>query len=193
MQMLMLLMLAGGCGVYSLAKSSSRRQASCGRKDGKQRRYITVKEHVDTMNWRDKSIERLKEIKRRTANTGRRVLHTKAVVKAIDKIVEAGMSATDATKGALQKSARNTFGGMELLELDFLLEVIERMEEDSEYDLTMQKLVFGELVRRGQLGKADSKALVTYATDEKGVYGKEIQRAAMEELAGRTKVGSAAV
>lgn len=80
-----------------------------------------------------------------------------------------------------------------MLGLDFLLEVVERMEEDSEYDLTMQKLVFGELVRRGQLGKADSKALVAYATDEKEIYGKEIQRAAMEELAGRTKVGSSAV
>ncbi len=207
MQMLMLLVLAGGCGVYSLVKSS-------GRRVDKQRRYITVKGHIDTMNWRDKSIERLKEIKRRTANTGRRVLHTKAAVKVIDKIIEAGRSATDTTPqdalfhrtpsstgrltaggraGTLQKATRNTFGGMELLGLDFLLEVVERMEEDSEYDLTMQKLVFSELARRGQLGKADSRALVAYATDEKGVYGKKIQRAAMEELAGRTKVGSATV
>jgi hypothetical protein len=199
MQMLMLLMLAGGCGVYSLVKSS--------RRGGKQRRYIAVKGHIDTMNWRDKSIERLKEIKRRTANTGRRVLHTKAAIKAIGKIIEAGRSATDTTPqdallhrtpsggraGTLQKATRNTFGGMELLGLDFLLEVVERMEENSEYDLTMQKLVFGELVRRGQLGKADSRALVAYATDEKGVYGKKIQRAAMEELAGRTQVSSAAV
>lgn len=213
MQMLMLLMLAGGCGVYSLVKSSSRR-------NDKQRRYITVKGHIGTMNWRDKGIERLKEIKRRTANTGRRVLHTKAVAKAIDKIVEASRSATEATpQDSLlpqvpqgtplsgtpygrrvgkqtempKKTARNTFDGMELLAIDFLLEVVERTQEDSDYDLTMQKLVFSELARRGQLRKADSKALVIYATDEKGVYGKEIQRAAMEELSGRTKVGSTSV
>lgn len=76
--------------------------------------------------------------------------------------------------------------GMEILELDFLLSVVENTESDDSNDVTMRKLNFNELLRREQLDTIDSTALKVYAKNEDKLYGKVIQCEAMKELTKRT-------
>ena len=88
------------------------------------------------------------------------------------------------------KSKRDLTSGMELLDLDFLLGLIEHPERNNKKDVTIRKLGFNELVRRKQLSAADSKVLKVYAMNEGNHYSKDIQCAAMKELAGRTRPSS---
>lgn len=76
--------------------------------------------------------------------------------------------------------------GMEILELDFLLSIVENTESDDSNDVTMRKLNFNELLRREQLDTIDSTALKVYAKNEDKLYGKVIQCEAMKELTKRT-------
>jgi len=85
------------------------------------------------------------------------------------------------------KAQRNLAGGMDLLELDFLLGVIENINGEDKNDVAMRKLAFNEALRRNQQNEIDSAALSVYAVDEKGLYGKDIQCAAMKELYRRTE------
>lgn len=81
--------------------------------------------------------------------------------------------------------------GMELLGQDFLLKVIEDANGDGdEKDVTMRKLNFKELLRRGKLDQIDSKALREYAINKGNLYGKDIQFEAMKHLAERTAKGN---
>jgi hypothetical protein len=73
-----------------------------------------------------------------------------------------------------------------LLELDFLLGVIENIDGVDKNDVAMRKLTFNEVLRRNQQNEVDSAPLAVYAVDEKGLYGKDIQCAAMKELNRRT-------
>jgi hypothetical protein len=84
------------------------------------------------------------------------------------------------------KSDRDTGGGMELLEMDFLLSVVENTKGDDKNDVTMRKLVFNELIRRDQVSAVDSQALKVYTVDEDKLYGKDIQCEAMKKLTDRT-------
>ena len=81
---------------------------------------------------------------------------------------------------------RDLASGMEMLELDFLLGVIEKTKGDDKNDVAMRKLGFNELLRREQQKQIDSKALTVYAIDEDNLYGKDIQCEAMKELTKRT-------
>jgi hypothetical protein len=83
-------------------------------------------------------------------------------------------------------SGRDLAGGMELLELDFLLGVIESTDGDDKNDVTMRKLSFNELLRREQLDTIDSNALKVYAVNNGDLYGKDIQCEAMKKLTERT-------
>lgn len=85
------------------------------------------------------------------------------------------------------KTGRNLGGGMEMLDLDFLLGVIESTDGEDKNDVAMRKLSFNEALRRNQQNEIDSSALTVYAVDEKGLYGKDIQCAAMKELTKRTE------
>jgi hypothetical protein len=76
--------------------------------------------------------------------------------------------------------------GMEILELDFLLSIIENIDGDDKNDVTMRRLNFNELFRREQLDTIDSSALKTYAKNDGNLYGKVIQCEAMKELTKRT-------
>ena len=84
------------------------------------------------------------------------------------------------------RAGRNLAGGMEMLELEFLLGVVEHTEGDDKNDVAMRKLSFNEVLRREQQSEIDSSALSVYAVDEKDLYGKDIQCAAMKELTRRT-------
>jgi len=85
-----------------------------------------------------------------------------------------------------RKSGRDMHSGMELLALDFLLSIVENIEASEKNDITMRKLCFNELIRTNQLREVDSKALKNYGMDADAHFGKEIQCAALGELAERT-------
>jgi hypothetical protein len=89
-----------------------------------------------------------------------------------------------------RKRGKDLQSGMELLGLDFLLKVVENTNDGSdEKDVTMRKLNFKELQRRGKLNQADSNALKVYAVNKSNLYGKDIQCEAMKSLAERTTKG----
>ncbi len=85
------------------------------------------------------------------------------------------------------KRGRDLHGGLELLELDFLLDMVENIEGIEEYDLTMRKLSFHELARTTRLSEIDSGVLKYYCMDEDGLYDRRTQCEAMQELSSRTE------
>src|SRR4030042_1432681 len=63
-------------------------------------------------------------------------------------------------KNLTAKKEKDLQSGMELLELDFLLKVVESANGDNdEKDIAIRKLNFNELSRRGELNQLDSAAL----------------------------------
>jgi hypothetical protein len=96
-----------------------------------------------------------------------------------------------AGKSAMSKE-RDLAGGMDMLELDFLLGVVESTTGAEKNDVTMRKLGFNEVLRRAKQNEIDSKALTVYAVDTDKLYGKDIQCEAMKELTKRTPSGSKA-
>jgi len=81
---------------------------------------------------------------------------------------------------------KDTLAGMELLERNFLVSVVERTDSPDQRDIEMRRLCFTELTRRKELWSIASAALKVYTLDEDGFYGKVIRCEAMAELAGRT-------
>ena len=84
------------------------------------------------------------------------------------------------------KKNKNLHSGMDLLELDFLLSIIENTDGNDQNDLTMRKLNFKEVVKRKKLSQVKSRTLTIYGIDQGDRYGKDIQCKAMQELAKRT-------
>lgn len=84
-----------------------------------------------------------------------------------------------------KRRGRDLGSGMELLELDFVLDVVENTTGSEETEITMRQLCFKELHRRESMHEVGSAALKVYATNGK-TYGKDIQCEAMKELALRT-------
>jgi hypothetical protein len=106
------------------------------------------------------------------------------------RIVELGGAEETTGEATMEKkprTGRNLAGGMDLLEMDFLLGVIENTEGDDKNDVAMRRLSFNEVLRRNQQSDIDSASLSVYAVDEKDLYGKDIQCAAMKELTRRTE------
>jgi hypothetical protein len=81
---------------------------------------------------------------------------------------------------------RDLHGGMDLLELDFLLSMVENTKGNDQNDVTMRKLNFNEVLRREKQDQIDSNALAVYAVNAGNLYGKDIQCEATKELARRT-------
>ena len=77
-------------------------------------------------------------------------------------------------------------GGMEILDLDFLLSIVENTKGNDTNDVTMRRLTFDELLRREQLDTIDSNALKVYAMNDGNLYGKVIQCEAIKVLTERT-------
>jgi hypothetical protein len=106
-------------------------------------------------------------------------------VRPTDREPSGGAAGEEKPKNEMGKE-RDLAGGMEMLELDFLLGVIEDTKSDDKNDVAMRKLGFNELLRREQQKEIDSGALTVYAVDESNLYGKTIQCEAMKELTKRT-------
>ncbi len=106
------------------------------------------------------------------------------------RIVELGVAEETAGEATMEKktrTGRNLAGGMDLLEMDFLLGVIENTDGEDKNDVAMRRLSINEVLRRNQQSEIDSAAMTVYAVDEKDLYGKDIQCAAMKELTRRTE------
>ena len=85
-----------------------------------------------------------------------------------------------------EKKSKELHSGMELLESDFLLSIVENTEDNDQKDVTMRRLNFNELLRRKKLNQVNSKALKVYAINRGNLYGKDMQCEAMRQLAERT-------
>lgn len=81
---------------------------------------------------------------------------------------------------------QKTTGGLELLEDNFLVEMVNQVTNTDSDDLTMHMLALKEMIRRDKLNLASSKALAFYTLNKTKEYDKKIQCAAMLELAKRT-------
>ena len=86
----------------------------------------------------------------------------------------------------LTEKNRDLQGGMELLEVDFLLSIVENTKGTAQNDVTMRKLNFNEVLRREKQSQIDSNALAVYVVNAGNLYGKDIQCEATKELAKRT-------
>ena len=84
------------------------------------------------------------------------------------------------------EKTKNLHSGMELLELDSLLTIVENTKGKGKNDVTIRKLNFSELIRREKLNQLNSNALKVYAINQGNLYSKVIQCEAIKELAGRT-------
>jgi hypothetical protein len=107
-----------------------------------------------------------------------------------NKLVELGSTQETSGEEAMEKktrTGRNLAGGMDILEMDFLLGVIETTDGEDKNDVAMRRLSFNEVLRRNQQSEIDSSSLAVYAVDAKQLYGKDIQFAAMKELTRRTE------
>ena len=114
---------------------------------------------------------------------------------AASKVVEVhplGKAPSDISGGENMKSGFGRHGekdlaiGMEILDLDFLLSIVENTEGNDKNDVAMRRLTFDELLRREQQDTIDSNALKVYAMNEGELYGKVIQCEAMKVLTERT-------
>jgi len=103
-----------------------------------------------------------------------------------NKVVEMRSSANNAAAGTKSSKERDLAGGMEMLEIDFLLGVIENTKSNDKNDVMMRKLGFNELLRRAKQNQIDSTALTVYAVNQGNLYGRDIQCEAMKALTKRT-------
>ncbi len=90
---------------------------------------------------------------------------------------------------ASKRRGRDFSSGMDLLEMDFLLSVVENTAGENEFDIKMRQMCFKELLRRESRHDIGSAAMKVYATTGQ-TYGKDIQCEAMLELMLRTTQNS---
>lgn len=84
------------------------------------------------------------------------------------------------------RKSQNVNSGLELLDLEFVLGVVDSTGSADPNDIIMRKIGFNEILRRNSRPRISSDALKVYALDQNKFYGKDIQCQAMQELAERT-------
>ena len=89
-------------------------------------------------------------------------------------------------KPAPAKNNRNIRSGMELLGVEFILNLAERTNFDSRDEAVMHNIGLNELIRRDSFDQLDSRTLAAYATNDGDFYSRQIQCSAMQILAQRT-------
>ena len=112
----------------------------------------------------------------------------KSVAGKVVSLHSASSESAESSKGPLSREgSKDMSGGMEILEPDFLLSVVETTKGDDSNDITMRRLTFYELLRRNQLNTIDSNSLKVYAVNEHRFYDKTIQCEAIKVLTERTQ------
>ena len=89
-------------------------------------------------------------------------------------------------KPKASRKDNDTNSGLELLDIEFVLGVVDSTDSADPNDITMRKIGFNEILRRNSRNRISSAALKVYALDQNKFYGKDIQCQAMQELAERT-------
>lgn len=114
-------------------------------------------------------------------------INANAAVAAADEMASAPrIKEASAPKAShAKRRGRDLSSGMDMMEMDFMLDVVEETAGDLETEISMRQLCFNEILRRESLHEVGSSALKVYATNGP-VYGKDIQCEAMKELAIRT-------
>ena len=125
----------------------------------------------------------LRELKGKCAGVFLKVAPRKTVIE--EPIFDFGGGDT-----AGREKRKDLAGGMERLERDFLVSIVENTQGDDKNDVMLRRLSFNELVRRGELKAADSKSLKAYAINQGSLYDKRIRCEALKELAERTRLRS---
>ena len=171
-QMLMLVVLGAVVGIGSLIRARAKRfkTQKQNRPQGSGRQYGRRDQRIKLV--KDKYVEFF--------------LKT-AQPKKIPKEPMFDFETAGKVSGGKQKIARDLNSGMEILDLDFLVKVVENTKGRNKKDVMMRKLVFDELLRREQVTAVDSKALNIYTINKSKLYDKKIQSGAMKALAERTK------
>ena len=165
-ELLVIVILAAGAGVYSIAKTRAKWQVSGGLQELYSRLSGAVKSAVVR-----KPVGLIQ-----SGRPG-----TSGVTGHPDSIIPVASQTTRIiTKG------RDLRSGMELLASGFLAGVVERTGEVGRQDIEMRRLCFEELIRRGELAALSSDALKVYILDDNGHFGKSIRCDAMKELSTRT-------
>ena len=170
-QLLMLVMLAAGAGIYILFKSRVKR---AGRETHDEVIETIIETPVVSLVEPPKSLSKSAPLPPPAPAEHRRIEWS--VTSEIKPPVVS----------EVEPRQKDLTGGMELLARNFLVSVVERTGSPDQRDVTMRCLCFTELTRRGQLASLASTALKIYTLDEDGFYGKVIRFEAMAELAGRT-------
>jgi hypothetical protein len=178
MQMLAMVVLAGFLGIAGLIRAKAARS-----KYRKQDHPGSVRGPYILPSWK---VQPFKILRDKCLGILSRATHAgPAVQEAVT-----GFEDTDIAGGRQQEKnsvkERDLAGGMELLEVDFLVSVVENTNGDDENDVMMQRLGFNELVRREKLSAVDSGTLKVYATNKRRLCGKDIQCEALRELTERT-------
>jgi len=184
MQMLVLVILAASVGIYGLVKTRTKPFG-----EEEQDYAGGAGSRRTQQHWRNKVLGGLKE---RGLGVFSKLAQSKAVIeKPVFDFGAGNITSEGKLKSELAGGrGKDLAGGMEMLEQDFLVGVVEETKDKDKNDVMMRKLCFNELLRRGQLKAADSKSLKVYAKNEGNFYGKDIQCEAMKELAERTGLGS---
>ena len=177
MELLVILILAAGFGVYSIAR---KRRVKLGTRKG----YFRMQRP------RYGGFERLKDAAKTAAQKWTGAFSGAAKHTAVATELQTGLGtkepAADEGKRFGTGKKRDTSRGMEILGAEFLVGVVEGLEGDDRRDVDMRSFSFNELVRRGELRAVESDALAVYAKDEHHLYSKHIQCEALGELAKRT-------
>jgi hypothetical protein len=177
-QMLVLVVLAALFGVGSLVKTKSNKLKAL-----KQGHTADDGGRHSWQHWPNKAFTALKE---KSIGISLKTSQPKAISQ--ERVFDSkAAGATSREKSKITCTEGKDLGsGMEVLELDFLVDIVEKTESHDHNDVMMRRLSFNELLRRKQLKAADSKALRDYALNEDNIYGKDIQCEAIKELAKRT-------
>ena len=170
--MLMLVVLGGGVGIVSLIKTRVKRFKT-------QKQYLT---DISSKTYRPGE-EQIRAVKDKYIEFFLKTAPTKKITK--EPMFD--FEAADQVSSGEHKEDRDVSSGMEILDLDFLVKVVENTKGRSKKDVMMRKLVFDELLRREQVTAVDSKALNIYTINKSKLYDKKIQSGAMKALAERTK------
>lgn len=176
-QLLVLIILGVVVGVGSLLKTRAKRFKS-------QNQHVP--EDAASAGQRRRRIESFRELQDKYVEKVLKPERPKTVVA--EPLFDFGAVQTASDSKDIRKTEKKDLAsGMEILELDFLLNIVKKTKGRNKKDVMMRTLAFNELIRREQLAALDSKILNFYTINKGGVYEKNVQCAAMKVLAERTK------
>jgi hypothetical protein len=187
MQILVLVILAASLGVYTFIKNrpehlKNSEQDFEGTGLGYTKSFQrSHQRHQNT--YQNKGIEKQKSP---VAIKDIRVDTLQVSEPAVVPLHNSSVTGREKSKNLAGNKMRDTNSGMELLELNLLLQIVHDTKGKDKNEVTMRNLAFNELLRRKNQNRIKSAALAVYAVNRNKLYGKGIQCEAMKVLAERT-------